>query len=297
MRHSMERETEPAAARSETAMKDIKIVKITAGLLVTLVLSVLLSGCGSGFKDIFETETQSRSDHSSDAAVPEQGNEDKTEQAAVASASIDYSAAVSETEDGRIAFSVCIDDYISSFNAAYGQEHRPDYMQPLSGENWSSFPETSLCFGYDAVRFRYSADPTVWPMPTISLYTPEDGSEIYEICLSFDDHGYQDDLWALYQDLCLCTEKMMIPDLTDPGAQALFSQLRAQSDELYFGNHSAYGDPERPALNAVYRISDIGFYCFYGAGKIELCIVPISESAVERLQTEKTALLDWEEPS
>lgn len=39
----------------------------------------------------------------------------------------------------------------------------------------------------------------------------------------------------------------------------------------------------------------IGMYCFYGAGNIEICFIPLTENAVSILKAEKTAFDDFGE--
>lgn len=202
------------------------------------------------------------------------------------SPTVDFSASVPQDETADAAFSVSADDFISAFNAAYGEE----YLKPLSSDGWTCLPERSPCFGFDAVRYRYSEDTAVWPMPTISVYAPENGTKLYEIRLTFDDHGYQQALLEKYRALCLCAETMVLPQLNDAEAAELFDTLYAQAESNYYGDHELFGDPERPLLPAVIRYGSIGFYGFYGSGNIEICILPLTPSAVEALQAAGTAI-------
>jgi hypothetical protein len=131
-------------------------------------------------------------------------------------------------------------------------------------------------------------------MPTISIYAP-DNDEIYEIRMVFDDHGYQDRFHELFRELCICMEKMMMPELSMAEAETLFETLYAQSDDNFFGDHSAFDDPERPALNAVYQYKNIGMYCFYGSGNIEICFVPLTARSIGFLEENGIPLLDWKD--
>ena len=84
----------------------------------------------------------------------------------------------------------------------------------------------------------------------------------------------------------------VIPKLTDTQAAKLFETLYAQSENNFFGDHSAYGDPESPALDSVYKYNNIGIYCFYGSGNIEICIVPLNPTVVETLRENGTVILN-----
>ena len=208
----------------------------------------------------------------------------------VSSPTVDFSASVSQDEAADAVFSAAVSDFISGFNAVYRADHGEDYLLPLKDDHWVRLTEPSLCFGYDAVCFQFAADREVWPMPRVSVYAPKDGSEIYELRLTFDHHGNQQVLFDEFRELCLCAEKMMIPGLGDPEAEDLFDTLYAQSEYNFFGDHYLYGDPERPALDAVIRYGNVGFYCFYGAGNVELCIIPLTPSAVQALQDAGTTI-------
>ena len=179
----------------------------------------------------------------------------------------------------------------------YRADHGEDYLLPIEDDHWVRLSEPSLCFGYDAVCFQFAADREVWPMPRVSVYAPKDGSEIYELRMTFDHHGSQQVLFDQFRALCLCAEKLMIPKLSDTEAADLFDTLYAQSETKFnfFGDHYLYGDPERPALDAVIRNGNVGFYCFYGAGNVELCIIPLAPSAVKALQDTGTAIRDLQD--
>ena len=98
-------------------------------------------------------------------------------------------------------------------------------------------------------------------MPTISVYAPNN-DEIDEIRMVFDNHGYQDRFHELFRELCICMEKMLMPELSMAEAETLFETLYAQSDDNFFGDHSAFDDPQRPPLNAVYQDKNIGMIVF-----------------------------------
>ena len=87
----------------------------------------------------------------------------------------------------------------------------------------------------------------------------------------------------------------MIPKLSDTDAEDLFDTLYAHSEFNFFGDHYLYGDPERPALDAVIRCGNVGFYCFYGAGNVELCIIPLTPSALKALADTGTAIQDMQD--
>ena len=215
--------------------------------------------------------------------------------APVSAPTVDFSASVPQDESADAVFAAAVGDFISGFNAVYRADHGEDYLLPLTDDHWVRLTEPSLCFGSDAVCFQFAADREVWPMPRVSVYAPKDGSEIYEVRLTFDHHGSQQVLFDEFRALCLCAEKLMIPKLGEPEAEDLFDTLYAQSETNFFGDHYLYGDPERPALDAVIRRGNVGFYCFYGAGNVELCIIPLTPFAVKALQDLGTVIEDLQD--
>lgn len=201
---------------------------------------------------------------------------------------------VAENENARSVFAISMEDFINRYNGVYRQRHGSDYLHPENADNRYCFSELSPRFGYESVRYQFTEDKTVWPMPTVSFYT-EDENEIFEIRMTFDDHGYQERFHELFKELCICMEKTMLPELKEREAEELFEKLYSEAYANFFGNHAAYGDPERPPLTAVTVCGKIGMYCFYGAGNIEICFIPLTEAAINTLKTENTAFDDfWE---
>ena len=201
-----------------------------------------------------------------------------------------------ENENAQNVFAISLEDFIDRYNAVYRQRNGNDYLDSENADNWYRYNELSPCFGLESVRHQFTADKTVWPMPTISFYT-EDQEEIFEIRMTFDDHGYQERFRQLFKELCICMEKTMLPKLTEREAEELFEKLYSEAYANFFGNHAAYGDPERPPLTAVTVCDKIGMYCFYGAGNIEICFIPLTENAISILKAEKTAFDDFSEIS
>ena len=84
-----------------------------------------------------------------------------------------------------------------------------------------------------------------------------------------------------------------MPEMSMAEAETLFETLYAQSDDNFFGDHSAFDDPQRPPLNDVYQDKNIGMYCFYGSGNIEICFVPLTARSIVILEENGIPLLDW----
>lgn len=269
-------------------MKSKKKTKWSCGIAAVLFAALLLTVSLMNFdRDIRQNAPDENGTDGEEAGLADRSSDFLTP---------DFSELAAENENGESVFSVSLREVVDSYNNVYRQTHRADYMNPVNPDNWYLYAETSPCFGYDSVRYRFTADKTVWPLPTISFFV-SDHDEIYEIRMTFDDHGYQERLYELYKDLCICMEKTLMPGLSDTETVTLFETLYAQSDLNFFGDHSLYRDPERPKLNAVYQQGNIGMYCIYGSGTIEICFVPLTSAAASLLKSENVMIADFKEKS
>lgn len=202
---------------------------------------------------------------------------------------IDFSDFVVENEKGESVFAVSTEDFIECYNDLYQKEHGKSYLSSVNGDDWYCFPELSPRFGCEAIRYKFSEDKAVWPMPTVSVYAP-DNDEIYEIRMTFDDHGYQDKLYIKFKELCSCLMKMACPRMGDGEIEEAFFRLYSLSRDNFFDDHHAFGDPERPPLSRLLAYRNIGFYSFYGSGNIEICMIPLTPHARELLNEEGTII-------
>lgn len=192
-----------------------------------------------------------------------------------------------ENQKGESVFAVSVEDFIDCYNSVYRQTHEDGYLLPTDADSWRCYDERSPRFGYEAVRYQFSENWSVWPMPTVSVYAAESG-EIYEVRMTFDDHGYQESLYIKFKELCSCLIKMACPKIPDEDIDEAFSELYSLAYDNYFGDHHGYGNPERPPLSKLLKYKNIGFYCFYGSGNIEICMIPLTPLAMELLYEEGT---------
>ena len=208
---------------------------------------------------------------------------------AVTEPPIDLSMLAAENERGQSVFDVSAAEWIESFNSVYRQYHGEDYLTKTDSEEWGCSSELSPRFGYEATRYKFSENKKAWSMPTVSVYSPDE-DEIYEVRITFDDHGYRENYYIKYKGLCSCLLKMVCPELSEEETDEVFRQLYALAYDNFFGDHHWYGDPERPPLTVLLQRENVGFYCFYGSGNIELCMIPLTPTALELLEAEGTEI-------
>lgn len=186
-----------------------------------------------------------------------------------------------ENANGEVTFSASLRDFTESFNSVYRQIYAEDYL--TAAENWIQLSALSPCFEYESAQNRFSADKRIASMPTISIFTPENGEGIYEIRLTFDDHGYQDALYEKFESICFCSLKTVLPEKSNADISGLYDELYTQTNETFWGDYYAGEDAERPVINRVYQYGSVGFYGYYGLGTANICIIPLSPEVSARL--------------
>ena len=180
---------------------------------------------------------------------------------------------------GRAMLGVSPEAFADAVRAALG----PDGGVLTAPVDWQRLQACTPCFGTQAVQLRFSRDDTAASEPTLSLYVPENGAGVYEIVLRFDDHGYQQRLCDWYGVLCRAALSAVLPE--DVDAAALYDTLYAHALEPEAARGLGPAMPDR-----LWVCGGVGVYGAYGAGTVELGILPADEDTLSRLQQAGTEL-------
>lgn len=191
---------------------------------------------------------------------------------------------VTENRENELVFTISIDDFISSYNGYYWSDHESCYLSPSS--EW-------VCFTYDSTAhsnhetyyYRFSEDVKIWSMPTISVYVPTNSDYIQEITLYFDDHGYTEPMYILFEEICFYTLKVIFPDYEDGKITELYNALYDKTNDPRCYVSSGESSPK-----VLYYADDIGFYSFYRGGAAHICIIPITERYLDKLASQKVEI-------
>lgn len=218
------------------------------------------------------------------------GNGKLPDKETISTENINFSTEAVENEKGETVFSASIRDFIWNFNSIYAQVYEEYYL--TSPSNWTPLHDKSPCFEYNCVHYIFSADEQIASMPTITIYAPEDGKNIYEIKLTFDDHGYQESLYKEFENICFFVLKTVIPELSNADIIDLYEKLYYQAKENFWGDYYPYGGAKRPSLNIVYQYDTVGFYGYYGAGTANICIIPITRENMVQFKQEGTEIIE-----
>lgn len=200
----------------------------------------------------------------------------------------DFSAIVRENGKGESFFDILLDAFVDCYNSQFRKKYGEDYLTAPGSENWDCFSEKSPCFGCVSERSRFSENKEIRPAPRMNVYSSDNG--IYEVRVTFSEHGYQQIFYDRFRQISTCLLSMVCRDMTDGEIDTLFDNLYKSSDYNFFGDHSTYADPEKPVLTEVYRYGNAGFYCFFGTGTIEICMIPVTPSAAAVLQSAGTEI-------
>ncbi len=193
----------------------------------------------------------------------------------------DLNMEAAKNADGATVFTISADDFIACFNAVYGERHSNNYLTDIAA--WTQYKDKTPFFEYDALHYRFSADEELRPMPTLSIFMPENGVGIYELMLTFDDHGYQEAMHQEFKEMCRCVLSAMLPELDDDALTTLYEDLYAQAGINFWGDYYPGSGEDRPGIEAMNCHNSIGLYGYYGAGTVNICIIPLPVDDTEGL--------------
>ena len=120
---------------------------------------------------------------------------------------VELDIGVTEIAHNELAFTITLDEFISSFNSYYFQHHNKAYFEKVS--KWQKHSNGhELFLSSEVTGYSFTQDPQIWSLPRVSVYFPSGSDYIQQIVLTFDDHGYQASMYELYQEICFYTLKV-----------------------------------------------------------------------------------------
>ncbi|MCD8357446.1 MAG: hypothetical protein LUE11_12900 [Clostridia bacterium] len=169
-------------------------------------------------------------------------------------------------------FSVSIDDFISTYNGYYYKNHGESFLYASS--QWTIFDQNSD----DRIScYRFQQNANRLSEPTISIYVSKEDEYIEKITLDFDDHGYTEWAYELYQQECYYTFKTLFPDYSDDDIVQLFDRIyNLAGEDICFITEK---EEIEPAI--LYYKGEIGLYPYYAAGMVHICIIPVTQNNLE----------------
>lgn len=191
---------------------------------------------------------------------------------------------VAENRENELVFTISIEDFISSYNGFYWSDREYRYLSPSS--EWVCFTYDSTAHSdYETYYYRFKEDEKIWSLPEISVYVPTDNNYIQEITLDFDDHGYTEPNYRLYEEICFYTLKVLFPDFEDGKITDLYNALYDKTNDP-----RCFVRTGEPTPKVLYYANDIGLYPFYRGGMAHICIIPITKQYLDKLAMNNTEI-------
>ena len=189
---------------------------------------------------------------------------------------------VFENRKDELVFSLSMNDFIDAYNGLYWNDHHSRYLLPAA--NWrTQVFDTGVHSAHETVYYNFTADETVWPLPTISVYVPANKDYTQEVTVNFDWHSYSENMYALYEEMCLYTLKIFFPDLSDEQLTALYKEVNAVGYEHVNSSDEWYGKDSVPY--ALYYKGNIAVYPYFAIGSWQnLCVIPVKEDTLKEFE-------------
>lgn len=180
------------------------------------------------------------------------------------------SVTAEQNDKGETVFLVTAEAFAESFNRVYSERNGDIYLTAV--DEWERYEGKTPFFEYDSVCRCFSADTKSRVRPTLTVYSPENEESIYELVLTFDDHGYQEARYQEYSELCFCALSVLLPELNDDEIWELYARLYSRAGENAWGSYHPDMGGNRPEIKELCRFDSMGLYSYYGAGTVNICI-------------------------
>ena len=246
-------------------------IKRTTKLLFAIICLVLLtSGCGA-------SETISPSGNPAQEA---------------ASAPAEYQPLeinVIENRENELVFDISVDDYINAYNSLYRTDKHTNYLTPSDKWDREIF-DAAIHSEHKTAIYTFAEDKSILTIPTVTVYAPSDKAYITEITVNFDDHGYSEELYDLYDEMCFYTLKVFLPDLKDEDIISLRDAVNYSAYEDWFQNEDGYRYGSVP--NILYYRKGVGVYPYFALGEyVHLCVIPVDDDMLNDLRGKGVELI------
>lgn len=215
-----------------------------------------------------------------DAGVPPSvlSESDTTDTAGASSDGGVFSAGTT-TANGETVFAFTPEQLAARCNELYAEGgHTRAFFPPVA--EWVCFEgEASPCLGRAGNQYRFSADETVWSLPKLTVSAPSPGGNARELLLEFDDHSMQFSMYDEFEEMALLVLSAVLPELSSEQLGQLYDEVCAHAYAHYVGP-GRFWPPDRLWISGGTAV-----YSCYGAGTVNLHVVPLSPAEVDVLRS------------
>ena len=195
---------------------------------------------------------------------------------------------IAENRTEEFVFTLTPDEYIQCFNEKYRSDYHRDYLDSLTKWRKESY-KRGVHSSYETVCYDFSEDYTVWTLPTISVYTASDSNLIQEITINFDDHSYQPDMYALYEEICYYTLQVFYPDADNETLTWLYQMMNNHAYQNMLPNGQGFQADCVPLI--LYHHNGIGVYSYASIGEsMHFCVIPVTETTLRNFNANGTEI-------
>ena len=188
--------------------------------------------------------------------------------------------------ENELVFSLSMDDFISSFNGFYWQDHAARLLPPR--ENWGAERNrTSIHCDYETVCYMFSRDERVHSLPSLAVFAPPDEDLIQQITVDFDDHGYDQGMFEEYETMCAYVLRVFFPELPEQTLGKLIKTLNDYAYDHILPNEEAYTHGSIPQV--LYHRNGVGIYPFFAVGQcVHFCVIPVTDATLAAFRAQGT---------
>ena len=188
---------------------------------------------------------------------------------------------VQKNDNDELVFDVSLDDFIASYNGYYWQDNEACYLRLL--DEWQvSALDNTVESAYPVTQYTHRAEDNVWTLPVMNVMVPESGEDIQQVNLTYDEHSYSEEYYALFEKDCYYTLKVFYPDLSDEQLTALYEAVNQGAYDNTFPSSQQYrtGSAQLPAM--LYYRDGIGVFGYFAIGApVHFCVVPVDDAMIE----------------
>lgn len=199
---------------------------------------------------------------------------------------------VQEYHQRDVVFAVTLDDYIRCFNSLYESQYQSDYFP--GSFDWSiSQGNRGIHTDYPVLEYRFSEDPQVFSLPTVTIFTPMEKRYIQELNVNFDEHSYTEAGYQRYRLLCADTLRVFFPEWEGEAAWEQCDEILSVGNAHIFSSEEWYGKGAVPY--ALFYKGNVGVYSYDAIGDWRhFCVIPLTRERLTEFQEKGVVLYEIE---
>jgi len=205
---------------------------------------------------------------------------------------ISINTEVIKNKENENVFSFSLDEFIDAYNSIFFKDKKSKYL--TKKEKWRRFEhDTAIHSPHPSVRYEFTKDKKILSLPAISVYTPSDTDFVQEITVSFDDHSYSEEMYAIYEEMCFYTLRVFFKNLSYERITSLYKTINETAYNNMFPNEKRYSYGSIPS--AVYYKNGIAVYPYFAIGQsVHLCIIPVTSDMIENFRQKGVKIYEIE---